>query len=244
MAQRAAVAYAAGRAALSSVTALDVHGVLQQLPGEPVHVDVPAETRLHAGPGLVVHRRQELILIPPRVVVRRTMPVIRLEDSLVDAWPVLPPDDRAGPVIRAVNDRLTTVGRLERALSGAPRLPGRAQLRGLLARLAAGCRSPLEIWGHDHVFVGPGMPAFARQVPIWLGSRTVYLDLYAERERVNIELDGAMAHGDPRQRERDLRRDAQLATLGILTVRFSGRRLIHEPGQVRRETLAILASRR
>jgi very-short-patch-repair endonuclease len=72
----------------------------------------------------------------------------------------------------------------------------------------------------------------------------MYLEMYAERERVNIELDGAATHGDPRQREIDLRRDALLATLGILVVRFSHRRLVHEPDEVRRETLAILARRR
>ncbi len=72
----------------------------------------------------------------------------------------------------------------------------------------------------------------------------MYVDLYAEREQVAIELDGATTHGDPRQREIDLRRDSLLATVGILTVRFSHRRLVHEPDQVRRETLAILAGRR
>lgn len=76
-----------------------------------------------------------------------------------------------------------------------------------------------------------------------LGLRTVYLDMFAERERVNIELDGSTTHGDPRQREIDLRRDAQLATIGILVVRFAHRRLVHEADAVRRETLAILATR-
>ncbi|MEV2239285.1 DUF559 domain-containing protein [Micromonospora sp. NPDC049891] len=72
----------------------------------------------------------------------------------------------------------------------------------------------------------------------------MYLDLFAKEERVNIELDGATSHGDPRQREIDLRRDALLATVGILVVRFSQRRLVREPDEVRRETLAILARRR
>ncbi|NJP34410.1 DUF559 domain-containing protein [Micromonospora thermarum] len=168
----------------------------------------------------------------------------RLEAALVGSWPLLPLAERHGPVIRAVNDRLTTPDRLRAALAPVPRLPGRTALRTLLTRLADGCRSPLEIWGHEHVFVGPGMPEFHRQFRLRLDRRTVYLDLYAERERVDIELDGATAHGNPRQREIDLRRDALLATAGILTVRFSHRRLVHEPDEVRRETLAILASRR
>ncbi|MFG1882619.1 DUF559 domain-containing protein [Micromonospora sp. NPDC049102] len=88
------------------------------------------------------------------------------------------------------------------------------------------------------------MPVFRRQVPMRLGRRTVYLDMFAERERVNIELDGSTTHDYPRQREVDLRRDALLATAGILVVRFAHRRLVHEVDDVRRETLAILATRR
>ncbi|MGC5307999.1 DUF559 domain-containing protein [Micromonospora zamorensis] len=68
--------------------------------------------------------------------------------------------------------------------------------------------------------------------------------MFAERERINIELDGATTHGDPRQREIDLRRDALLAGIGILVVRFTHRRLVHEADAVRQEILAILATRR
>lgn len=190
-----------------------------------------------------MHRRQGLIVEPPHVVVRQGLPVTRLEQTLLDSWPALPPTERGAPVIRAVNDRLTTPGRLEVALGSVPKLEDRAAFRTLLTRLADGCRSPLEIWGHEHVFTGPGMPAFRRQMRIRVGRRTMYLDLFAERERVNIELDGATTHGDPRQREIDLRRDALLATIGILVVRFAHRRLVYEADDVRRETLAILATR-
>jgi very-short-patch-repair endonuclease len=244
VARRAVLAYAAGRGALSSVTALEVFGLRRQPAGEPVHLDVPADVGIRTQPHLVVHRRLDFAIRPPQVVVRQDMPVTRLENALVDSWPGLPPVDRSAPIIRAVNDRLTTPQRVTAALSTVPKLTGRAELRALLDRLAAGCRSPLEIWGHDHVFTGPEMPAFGRQVRMRIGSRTVYLDLYAERERVNIELDGATTHGDPRQREIDLRRDSLLATVGILVVRFARRRLVYESDDVRRETLAILASRR
>ncbi|BCJ56794.1 hypothetical protein Jiend_02160 [Micromonospora endophytica] len=138
---------------------------------------------------------------------------------------------------------MTTPGRLRMALQSVPKLIDRAALKKLLTRLADGCRSPLEIWGHEHVFTGPGMPEFRRQARIRIGQRTMYLDLLAERERVNIELDGATTHGNLRDREIDLRRDALLATVGILVVRFAHRRLTHEPDEVRRETLAILARR-
>lgn len=175
---------------------------------------------------------------------RHGVPVVRPERALVDAGSLLPAVDRPAPVIRAVNDGLTTPSRLDAALGGAPRLTGRAELRALLDRLAAGCPSPLEVWGHDHVFTGPRMPDLRRQFRVRIEGRTMYLDVYAERERVDFELDGATAHGDPGQREIDPRRDALLATRGILVVRFAHRRLVGEPQRIREEVLAILASRR
>ena len=167
------------------------------------------------------------------MVVRQGLTVTRLEHALVDSWPALPPAERRAPVIRAVNEWLTTPERLGVALDSAPRLTDRAAFRTLLTRLADGCRSPLEIWGHEHVFTGPGMPAFRRQCRSECA--TVYLDMFAERERVNIELDGATTHGDPRQREIDLRRDALLARIGILVVRFAHRRLVHEADRYARK---------
>lgn len=244
LARRAVSAWASGRGAFSHVTALEVWGLRRQPTGEPLHLSVPACTGLGSHPGVVVHHCHDFVVAPPQVLFRRGVPVTRIERSLVNAWPLLPAVDRPAPLIRAVNERMTTPARVAAALVDAPKLPGRADLRRLLDRLTAGCRSPLEIWGHDHVFVGPGMPAFARQVRVRAGGRTVYLDVYAERERVNFELDGATTHGDPRQREIDLRRDALLATLDILVVRYAHRRLVTEPDEVRREVLAILASRR
>lgn len=208
-----------------------------------MHIDLSTESGMRSLPHLVMRHRPGLAVEPPHVVMRGGLPVTRLDRTLVDCWPLLPPVNRSSLLIRAVNDRLTTPQRLAAALAEVPRLPGRAAVRGLVDRLAAGCRSPLEIWGHDHVFTGPGMPTFTRQARIRVGARTIYLDMFAEAERVNIELDGATSHGDPAEREIDLRRDALLATVGILVVRFSHRRLTTDPATVRQETLAILANR-
>ncbi|WP_229406365.1 endonuclease domain-containing protein [Micromonospora sp. NBRC 110038] len=241
---RAAVAYAQGRGALGGPTALHIWGVRRQPEDEAVHLDVPARSGLRTRPPhLVLHHRHGFRPEPPQAVTRRGLPLVPLERALVDAWPLLPVVDRPAPLIRAVNDGLTTPARVGEALAQAPRLARRAELRVLLDRLSAGCRSPLEVWGHDHVFTGAQMPQLRRQFRVRIEGRTMYLDVYAERERVDFELDGATAHGDPRQREIDLRRDALLATRGILVVRFAHRRLVREPDRVRAEVLAILASR-
>lgn len=240
---RAVCAWADGRAVLSHLSALHVWGLHQQAPGDPLHLSAPLNPTIRTRPGVHVHRRPGFVVGPPLVVQRDGLPVTRLDQAVVDSWPLLSPTQRRAPVIRAVNDRHTTPERLRHTLDSTPRLTDRPALRTLLILLAEGCRSPLEIWGHEHVFTGPEMPPFQRQVRVTVGRRTLYLDMFAERERVNIELDGATTHGDPRQREIDLRRDALLATIGILVVRFAHRRLVHEVDQVRRETLAILASR-
>ena len=88
------------------------------------------------------------------------------------------------------------------------------------------------------------MPASTCQVPVKLPFGTVYLDRYFDRERLAVELDGAAFHGSPGQRERDIRRDAALAALGIQVVRFSHQRLFNDPDGVRAELLRILSARR
>jgi len=94
----------------------------------------------------------------------------------------------------------------------------------LLGLIKDGCHSPLELWGALHVFTGPGMPAFKRQVPI--GSYR--LDVYFEEYKVAFELDGEAFHFGRVDRERDMRPDAALNALGIMVVRCSYARLVSE----------------
>lgn len=239
--RRAALVYCRGRAAISHTTALTVWLLHDIRDDEPVHVTIPSTTKIRAR-GLVVHRRHGFALDGAHVRFLDGLPTTVLEQTLVDCWPILPPERRREPVIRAVTGRRTTPDRIRRVIE--PKLTDKATLTELLDLLAIGCHSPLEICGHQHVFTGLGMPPFRRQVPIRLPGRTVYLDLYADAEKVNIELDGDAVHTSPADRERDLRRDAALAALGILVVRYTHHRLTYDPEGVRREILAILAARR
>jgi very-short-patch-repair endonuclease len=237
---RAALVYCRGRAALSHTTALSAWLLLNDN-GGPIHVTISPTSKITAR-GLVVHRRSGFALDSVHVRYRGGLPTTSLEQTLVDCWPLLPAGQRREPVIRAVTDRRTTPERIRHAIP--LRLTDKASLQQLLHLLGIGCHSPLEIWGHQHIFTGPGMPDFQRQVPVRLPGRNVYLDLYAPAEKLNIELDGDGTHTSPADRERDLRRDAALAALGILVVRYTHHRLIHDPDGVRREVLAILAARR
>ena len=117
-------------------------------------------------------------------------------------------------------------------------------MRRVFSLAGAGLHSPLELWGHENVFNVPSLPTAELQVPVDLHDRTVYLDRYYGQEMVAAELDGAAYHGAPGQRERDLIRDADVATRGILTVRFSHQRLHREPERCRGQLREILAVRR
>jgi very-short-patch-repair endonuclease/predicted transcriptional regulator of viral defense system len=238
---RAALAYLPG-AALSHLDALEFWGLGAAEPA--IHVTAPLKHRAIAAPGLVVHRRKDFRCEPPAVVGRDGLRVVRLERALVESWPLTAEADRRSPLITALRDRRTTAARVTAALDESPRLAGAAEMRRLVALVAGGCHSELEVWGHEKVFADPRLPPSHRQFRVQVDGRTVFLDRYFAAERVAVELDGAAWHGSRQQRERDLRRDAALAAMGILVVRFSHRRLVAEPEKVIEELCRILAWRR
>ena len=139
---------------------------------------------------------------------------------------------------------MTTDPRVRAALAAAPKLRQRAALLDLLTRIEHGCRSQLELWGYDHVFTGPEFTGLRWQVPVRLGRRTIWLDAYDEESATNFELDGAKYHTGPRDRERDLRRDAELAELGIHPCGSRTIGMTNEAHAVRRQALAIMEVRR
>jgi len=199
---RAAAIHAGAGAALSHTSAL---AIWQLAPaGALVHVMTGPGRRMRAA-GLVGHRRRGFVAEAPAVVTRSDLPVTALATSLIDAWPLLIGDAQRAPLLMAISNRQTTAERVAAALASRPNLPGRACLVDLLRLLAAGCRSPLELWGYQRVFTGPGFERLRWQVPVDLGRRAVWLDAYDEESRTNFELDGAAYHSSARDRERDLR---------------------------------------
>ncbi len=125
-----------------------------------------------------------------------------------------------------------------------PRLAGRAELARLVALLADGCQSELEIWGCLQVLRGPGMPAFVQQRPVAVAGQTFFLDAAYDDVLLAVEMDGAARHGSRQQRERDIRRDALIATVGWQTLRFSFARMTRSPESCRREIRSVHAARR
>jgi hypothetical protein len=87
------------------------------------------------------------------------------------------------------------------------------------------------------------LPGRYELVRLRVGRRSVYLDVYCREAKVNFELDGAKWHGSAAARERDLRRDAALAAMGIMVVRFTHGQLTRTPEVVRAQVRAIVAAR-
>jgi len=176
----------------------------------------------------------------------RGLPATSLARALVDTWGdahrVRATRDDAGvvreAVLRATRERRVTIRELDEQVEVRPELPGRAAFTELLFLIAGGCESYLEIYGVRHVLDVPGIPPCVQQHRLHLPFGLVRLDAAWPDARLAVELDGAAFHGSPEDRERDLRRDAALAALGWVVLRFSYRRLMREPGACRAEILA------
>lgn len=239
--RRAALAYRPD-GALSHTDALDVWG-LPTMHSARVHVTVGSASSQNSC-GLRLHRRVKYRPGSPHVLIRNGFRIVRIEQAIVESWGVLPRLDRRAPAIIGIRERRTTPDRILSVIDDQPWIRGSGELRRCVDLLAAGNHSELEIWGHQKVFGDKALPASVTQHRVRVGSGYVLLDRAFLAEMVAVELDGAAYHGSPGQRERDLRRDAALAELGWITVRYSHQRLHADPGGVVDELAAILARRR
>jgi very-short-patch-repair endonuclease len=240
---RLAAALAREDGVASHVSALALWGLLEHPPG-PVHVTVDLTKSARGPRGVTVHRSAGIDAERRRVA---GLSVTSVERSLVDAWgqpsPLRRADIRAA-AITAVRRRECSVREWAHELARRPRLPGRAELVRLVELLAAGCQSELEIWGCLTVLRAPGMPAFAQQRRVAVDGEVFLLDAAYDEVLLAVELDGAAWHGSRQQRERDIRRDALLATVGWQTLRFGFRRLTTAPEACRRDILSAYRARR
>ena len=240
----AATGYVGGP--LSHISALAVHGIVDH---EVTRLDVtvPSERRVRSSRWLRVHRSRSRV----DVVRARGLPATSVPRSLIDSGgdahtvrALRGLDGVAGEaLLRATRGRRARVPELVTQLDLRPELPGRSALVELLELIAGGCESELEIFGVRHVLAIPGIPRCEQQYRLVLPFGPVRLDAAWPEVKLAVELDGAAFHGSQEARERDLRRDAALAALGWVVLRFSYRRLRREPEACRAEILAAYRRR-
>jgi very-short-patch-repair endonuclease/predicted transcriptional regulator of viral defense system len=239
---RLAAALTRGNGVASHVTALALWELVEHPPG-PVHVTVDLSRSARGSRGVTVHRSAGIDDERRRV---GSVSVTSVERSLVDSWarpaPLGRQDVRAA-AITAVRRRQASVRELGVELDRRPRLPGRAELARLVGLLADGCQSELEIWGCLNVLRGPGMPRIVQQRRVVVAGEVFVLDAAYDDVLLAVEMDGAAWHGSRQQRERDIRRDALLATVGWQTLRFGYRRMTSAPAGCRRDIRAAFTAR-
>jgi hypothetical protein len=106
-----------------------------------------------------------------------------------------------------------------------------------------GCHSELEMMGLSHVFNHPSLPTSRGQVWVNLPSGgRARLDRFFEAEAVAVELDGAAWHNDARRR-RDIARDRDLHSLGIVVLRYTYEEIAYHPDWVVAQLSHVLAQR-
>jgi very-short-patch-repair endonuclease len=229
------------RAVASHQTALALWGLVPS--GGQIHLTVEPGRSNRGSAGVVLHRARNL-----RELVRNVggLHVTSVERAIVDTWAC--PGGVGRPAVRAaaitaVRRRMCRPRELAQELARRPQLPARSSIAELVHLLADGCQSELEIWGCVNVLRAPGMPQFTQQRRITVAGEVFVLDAAYEQAMLAVEMDGAAWHGSRDQRERDIRRDALLATVGWQTLRFSFARMTSTPDDCRRDIRSAHAAR-
>jgi very-short-patch-repair endonuclease len=204
-------------------------------------VEVTALRRSIAKPGVQVHRSRTL---DAKADVSRHgggLPVTAVTRTLIDLADVLAPRRLRKAVERAEILRLLDAGGLRARLDA---LPGRRTrtLTAILAELAT--REPdLTRSDLEELFLALvdrlGLPRPRVNVVV----AGLEVDFLWPTERLIVETDGAATHLRPTAFEEDRRRDAALAVGGYRVVRFTWRRVVHEPEKVGATLRALLLPR-
>ncbi len=230
----AGVLYAGERAVLGGSAAGFVHGLVDQPPAT-ITVVIPHEQRTrNVEPWVFVRQRG---LGSPG---RGNPPRIGVESTVLWLCGAGRPEEAVIWVTTAVQRRLTTPGRLRRALELAQRQRHRQVIDGLVTDVAKGAHSPLEVLYARDVERAHGLPTGRRQGPSVSGSGAH--DVTYDEQEVVVELDGRVWH-DGMGRFRDMWRD-NVSTLGHhLTLRYGAYDLYRQPCAVADQVAQALIQR-
>lgn len=237
---RAALLHVGDASALSHLTALHVWGVQPLV--HPLHVTIDQHRRRAGTQGLVVHRRNGFRIDEHSAVVHG-LRVTALPRSMVDAWPLLPAPRRRPLLLDLVRAGSVAIGDVRDALAERPNVGGHRGLAQAVDLAEDGCQSELEAMGVLSVFRHRSLPPSVGQFAVSVGGRRLRLDRAWPEVKVAVELDGARFHTDPDARQRDLARDAALASMGWVVLRFTYADVLRDPGGVRARVLAVYATR-
>lgn len=234
----AALLYAGDDAVLSHETAATLQGFGTQGRILPVHVTVPERRRVRPHPHVRVHRCGRLeatrhpVLEPPRT---------RVEATVLDLVHAAPSCDEAIAVVaRSCQQRVTTAERVLGATRQRGRLRWRRALMPVLADVAAGAHSALEVRYVRHVERPHGLPRGCRQRPARRGGARQWSDVAYEEWCTLVELDGRLGHDGVDDRWRDAVRDNAASLVGERTLRYGWRDVVGRPCVVAQQVATVL----
>lgn len=228
----AALLYAGPDAAWSHYSAAEQLGLLKPDGNRPVYVTIPERRRVVPRPTLVIHRDQHWAnRLAPVVPPRRTP-----AHAVLDIVGIAPSVDHAADVIAEAcqSVRVAPVDLL-RALADRPRLRHRRSLRPIIADVAAGSHSLLELRYLRDVERRHALPAGVRQRA--LGGE--FTDVFYRGFGLVVELDGRL-HLVPRSRWRDLDRDNRATLRAEATLRYGWFDVTSRPCQAAVQVLQVL----
>lgn len=238
---RAALLHAGPQSALSHTTALAVWG--ERRLERPLHLTVDESVRRAGAPQLIVHRRKRFDPTSEQCVERRGLRVTALARTVVDSWPLLPTTERRPLALDLARRRRITAGQLDEALAERPNVAGRRLLRQVIDLIADGCESELEAHGVLNVFRHRSLPPSVGQLRITLPTGTIRLDRAWPEAMLAVELDGSRYHTSAEDRRKDLARDAALAALGWVVLRFTFADVLRDADGVRARVLEVYRTR-
>ncbi|MCB2412258.1 endonuclease domain-containing protein [Demequina sp. TTPB684] len=236
----AASEWAGSEAWIGGAAALFLAGAMAD-PPSAIEVVVPAARRMSGRPPWIRIRR--LTYRPPTLRVDQWN-AVDPGVAWCHAFAEMPHDDRVSALCALVSAQPQAIETVFSAARSLPRLRGRRRMLEVAEHVAAGAESFLEVHALQQVFVGRLFRGLLRQHTVTVEGSRYRLDLYDPTSMTAIETDGARFHASARDWQRDIRRDADLATLGILTLRFSYWDLIERPDWCRERAHEVMARRR
>jgi hypothetical protein len=231
----AALLRAGPGATVSHWTAAELHR-LTDGPSDVIHVTVEVSRRVAPFPGAVIHYATRLpctrhpVLMPPRTRVEATVL------DLVDAARTI--NEVLMWVTRAVQRRLTTPARLREALSQRKKIRWRLELDAVLADVADGAHSVLEVHYRRRVERAHRLPWGKRQRPPVSGPGR-QVDVEYEEYRTRVELDGRIGH-EAEGRFRDMDRDNATSMDRLDGLRYGWAQVLGRPCATAAQVALIL----
>ncbi|MDQ3422695.1 MAG: hypothetical protein M3510_04755 [Actinomycetota bacterium] len=228
----------AGQGAAADETALALQGMHRngrRLDGGVICVAID-QTNTRKAPAGVTYQR--VSNIDRHVMVAASIPRLRCESAVLLGAGRRDLDGAVGLVADACQQRLTTPARLVHGLDELPSLRHRRVLLEILADVAGGAYSYLEVQYLRRVERAHGLPTASRQRVARIGRQNAYRDVeYVDLATV-AELDGRLGHESFDDRSRDMARDTVTAVGGRTTLRLGYRAVLTNPCH----TAALVAS--